>query len=786
MKKKFGYLFVVLLAFYWFCLPKPLFDSPYSTVIEDRTGRLLGARIANDGQWRFPEGNSVPAFFAEAVIAFEDKRFYSHWGVDGKALLRAIRQNIKAGKVVSGGSTISMQVIRLARQNKSRNIFQKIIEAILATRLEWRYSKAEILALYAAHAPFGGNVVGLEAASWRYYGKAPEQLSWGEAATMAVLPNSPALIHPGRNRTALLDKRNRLIDRLVAQGKLSAEKASLAKEEPLPEQPLALPQLAPHLLERVIKEQGKQKDLLPRMKTTIDRSLQQRCTAIARQHHQQLAGNGIHNLAILVLDIETGEVRSYIGNAPDAGAEHDESVDIVAALRSTGSILKPFLYAQLLHHGHLLPNSLLADIPTRINGYRPENFQDSYQGVIPADQALMRSLNIPFVRVLQDYGLEKFHFGLQKLGLHSINKPASHYGLTLILGGAESSLWEMTNAYACMARSLRHYPRNDGRYDPLDYRPAHFDLTTVVQQTPKGKLSPAPDVLSAAAIWQTFEAMKEVNRPNSEGEWENFQSGKKIAWKTGTSFGFRDAWAIGLDGQYAIGIWVGNADGEGRPGLIGVKTAGPILFDVMGQLEQTEWFAKPFDEMTDLAVCRQSGYRASALCEVDTMLIPASGLKASVCPYHQLLHLDASERFQVNDQCEAVANMVHRPWFVLPALEEHYYLAVMPNYKQAPPWRSDCGGSGNTIVRKAMQFIYPKSFTEIYIPIDLDGNQSKVVFKVTHRSREALIYWHLDDQYIGTTKNFHELALAPTIGKHVLTLVDANGERLVQPFDVLR
>jgi penicillin-binding protein 1C len=572
----------------------------------------------------------------------------------------------------------------------------------------------------------------------------------------------------------------------VEQGKLSAEKASLAKEEPLPEQPLALPQLAPHLLEKVIKEQSKQKDLLPRMKTTIDRSLQQRCNAIARQHHQQLAGNGIHNLAILVLDIESGEVRSYVGNAPGTGAEHDESVDIVAAPRSTGSILKPFLYAQLLHHGHLLPNSLLSDVPTRINGYRPENFQDSYQGVIPADQALMRSLNVPFVRVLQDYGLEKFHFGLQKLGLHSINKPASHYGLTLILGGAESTLWEMTNAYACMARSLRHYPRNDGRYDPLDYRPAHYDLTTVLQKTPKEKLTPAPDVLSAAAIWQTFEAMKEVNRPSSEGEWENFQSGKKIAWKTGTSFGFRDAWAIGLDGQYAIGIWVGNADGEGRPGLIGVKTAGPLLFDVMAQLEQTEWFAKPFDEMTDLAICRQSGYRASALCEVDTILVPASGLKVSVCPYHQLLHLDASGRFQVNDQCEAVANMVHRPWFVLPALEEYYYLAVAPNYKQAPPWRSDCEMRGNAIVRKAMQFIYPKSFTEIYIPIDLDGNQSKVVFKVAHRSKEVLIYWHLDDRYIGSTKNFHEMALAPGIGKHVLTLVDANGERLVQPFEVVR
>ncbi|MFK7809099.1 MAG: penicillin-binding protein 1C [Saprospiraceae bacterium] len=785
MSKKIPILFGLLfLLLYFFCLPKPLFKAPYSTVIEDSEGRLLGARIAKDGQWRFPKSDSIPSKFATALMTFEDKRFQSHWGVDVRALLRAFQQNIKAGKVVSGGSTLTMQVIRLARKDKPRTLIQKMIEVVMATRLEWRFSKTEILSLYSGHAPFGGNVVGLEAAAWRYFGKDPSQLSWGEATTLAVLPNSPALIHPGRNRAALLAKRNRLLDRLDSLQIIATNTADLAKAEPLPEKPLPLPQLAPHLLDRFAKDFSQQESYMPRLRTTIDRNLQERCLAIAKDHHRKWAGNGVHNLAILVLDIETGAVKSYVGNAPNAGAEHGQSVDIIPAARSTGSILKPFLYAQLLHHGNILPNSILPDVPTRINGYRPLNFYDTYQGVIPANEALVRSLNIPFVRALQDYGLEKFHFGLKSLGLNTINKSAEHYGLTIILGGAEASLWDITNAYTSMARSLSHFHQFDGRYDPFDYRSPHYAFAKKIEKSSKEKLSKTPVKLSAASIWQTFEVMKKVRRPNSEGDWQLFQSNKKVAWKTGTSFGFRDAWAVGIDGRYAVGVWVGNADGEGRPGLIGVKAAGPLLFDVMAQLGNADWFTTPYDELADIAVCKQSGYRATELCQTDTILAPLSGLKAKACPFHKLLYLDPLEAFQVTDQCESVANMIRRPWFVLPPLEEHYYLSVTPNYEQPPAYRSDCLSTRKRIVSNAMQFIHPKNFSEVYIPIDLNGQRSKVVFKVTHREEAATVYWHLDEEYVGKTESFHELELAPSKGEHVLTLVDGDGERLRKAFSV--
>ena len=450
-RKKSGIFIFLLLLAYWFCLPNPLFTYPTCMILEDNQGNLLGARIAADGQWRFPYNELLSEKFIDAIIEFEDRRFYKHPGVDPIGIARAMEQNFRLGKRVSGASTISMQTIRLSRQGKPRSIYQKMVEIILATRLEIRYSKKEILALYASNAPFGGNVVGLHSASWRYFGKNPDQLSWAEAATLAVLPNSPSLIHPGRNRQTLLAKRNRLLDRLLANGKIDELTCELAKEEPLPEKPLALPRLAPHLLDRAYQEHFRGKNgQVSRLRTSIDRTLQQQATQILQRHQRDLSGNGVHNIAAVIMEVETGQVVAYVGNVIGAGKEHGEAVDIIKAPRSTGSILKPFLYALAINDGNILPTSLLTDIPTQLKGYRPENYHKSYDGVVPARRALARSLNVPSVYLLQDYGLEKFHFGLQKIGLTTITQMPNHYGLTLILGGAEAKLWDLCNAYSCL------------------------------------------------------------------------------------------------------------------------------------------------------------------------------------------------------------------------------------------------------------------------------------------------------------------------------------------------
>ena len=777
---------LLLVLLYWFSLPHPLFDMPTCMVLEDREGNLLGARIASDGQWRFPQSDSVPERFATALVEFEDHRFYYHPGVDPAGLGRAMLQNIRNGHIVSGGSTLSMQVVRMARNNPPRTLWQKLVEMVLATRLELGYSKKEILALYASHAPFGGNVVGLEAASWRYFGKSPALLSWAEAAMLAVLPNSPALIHPGRNRDALMAKRNRLLARLQEAGHIDAFTCELAMEEPLPEAPHPLPRLAPHLLDRAYLEQvATGRYSRSRVRTTLNLALQRQLTSVLEYHQQRLRGIEVHNLAALVLDVESGEVLAYVGNVIGAGEQHGEEVDVIKAPRSTGSILKPMLYALMLQEGQILPQSLVPDIPMQLSGYRPENFNKDYDGAIPARRAVIRSLNVPMVRLLQFYGLEKFHYNLKKLGLSTINQPPSYYGLPLVLGGAEGTLWDITNVYACMARMLEHYPVYDAKYDPYDFRPpAYLPVEKQKARKPDG-LQEAPSPIGAAAAWFAFDAMQELERPTSEGEWQYYESSRRIAWKTGTSFGFRDAWAVGVGPKYAVGVWAGNADGEGRPGLVGVLAAAPVLFDIFNRLPGGgAWFSAPYDDMIRLPICPESGYRRLDICPADTVWAPASATRLGACPYHQVIHLDPSLQWQANADCELPSRLQARSWFVLPPVEEFYYRAKHPGYKPLPPFRPDCITAAQQA--PAMELIYPKYPTRIYVPVDLDGKPSKTVFTVAHRKPDATIYWHLDEAYIGSTTTFHSFELDPPEGKHVLTLVDEEGRRLEQPFEIIK
>jgi penicillin-binding protein 1C len=767
-----------------FCLPRPLFQKPLSAVLEDRHGDLLGARVAADGQWRFPLCDSLPEKYVRCVVAFEDKRFWQHPGVDPLSLARAMWLNLRHGRVVSGGSTLTMQVIRLARDNPPRNVWQKIVEAFMATRLEMGCSKRKILRYYASNAPFGGNVVGLEAASWRYYGKRPDLLTWAEAATLAVLPNSPALIHPGRNRDALLAKRNRLLQKLFENGDISASTCDYAKEEPLPEQPLPLPQLAPHLLDKLASPRpffvAAQTDPF-RFRCSLDKHLQEQVNEILARRQEIYRGNEVHNLAAVIIDVPNGEVLAYVGNVAGAGTEHGESVDVASAPRSTGSILKPYLYALALESGDIMPNSLLQDVPTQLGDYRPENYYQTYDGAVPAKRALIRSLNVPFVLLLQQYGLEKFHFDLQRLGISTLNKPPAHYGLSLILGGAEAKLLDVANTYACMARRLGSFYDRNSRVAPDDFRPPSFAVGTV----PK-PVAGAWAGLSAGAIWHTFEAMRQVERPNSSGEWELFQASRQIAWKTGTSYGFRDAWAAGTTPRYTVGVWVGNADGEGRPGLIGVEMAAPVLFEIFGLLpNESRWFDPPYDDMAPLPVCSKSGLRATERCEADTLWLAKTCAKANACPYHQILHLDLSGLWQVSSDCESPVNMQHRSWFVLPPIQEFYFKGKNPSYMSPPPFRDDCKGSISAHGNSPMQLIYPKQATRIYVPVDLDGKLSSTVFQVAHRSKSAEIFWHLDGQFLGSTTVFHQMALQPPVGKHLLALVDRDGHRLEQSFEIV-
>jgi penicillin-binding protein 1C len=772
-----GILTVLLLGLLtWILTIGSMFDDPYSTVLFDRNGELMGARIADDGQWRFPPIQSVPLKYQECLLQFEDRYFFYHPGVNPPALLRALRQNLAAGKVVSGGSTLTMQVVRISRKGKPRTVFQKMIEILMALRLELTSSKKEILALYASHAPIGGNVVGIEAASWRYFGRPPDQLSWAESAVLAVLPNAPSMIHPGRNRSLLMDKRNHLLHELAQAGTIDSMTLALSCLEPLPENPLPLPSLAPHLMDYFYLNQRGH-----RITSTLDETWQRRVASIVEKHHQKLKFNEIHNAACLVIETMSGEVIAYVGNTEitDPGY-HSRQVDMIRSSRSTGSILKPLLYCLMLEEGDLLPGTLVPDVPTQYTGYSPKNFNLEYDGAVPAHRALSRSLNIPAVRMLQSYGLEKFHHRLKQLGMETLNSPAEHYGLSLILGGAEADLEWITGLYASMGRILQRYNQT-GEYVPDDLHLPLFVSAPTVKVKPVSIQNPYP--FSAASIWLTFEALLKVNRPESQAGWESFYSGQEVSWKTGTSFGFRDAWAIGTGPAYTVGVWAGNADGEGRPGLTGISSAAPILFDVFSLLPGREWFDVPVNELHEVSVCSQSGFLPGPYCpETSIVLIPKNGLNSLPCPFHKIIHLTLDGRYRVDLDCRDPDQIRHEPWFILPPLQEWYYRAKNPWYRILPEIHPECQGEDEI---PSMEMIYPKHSARVYVPMELSGERGKIILEAVHRNPGTTIHWHLNNEYIGQTRHIHQMGISPEKGSYLLTLVDAHGQILTRHFNVV-
>jgi penicillin-binding protein 1C len=754
--------------------PLPQFRVPLSTVVEARDGSLLGARLADDGQWRFPAPGKIPDKFEKSILTFEDKWFYYHPGINPVSVCRAFINNIKAGEIVSGGSTITMQVARISRGNKPRSYSEKFIEILSAIKLELFRSKKKILQLYISNAPFGGNTVGLEAAAWRYTGKSSADITWAEAAALAILPNSPSLVYPGKNQEILKTRRNDLLKRLCERKYIDSVTLMLALDEPLPGEPKQLVRKAPHLTDFF---SGINRGEL--IRTTIDPELQERATEILNTHQKDLAGNFIFNSACLIVEVETGYVLAYVGNSSlEISRMHGGDVDIIRSSRSTGSILKPILYAAMQQSGDILPNTLIADIPTRFPGFSPKNFDQSYSGAVSASTALSQSLNIPAVKMLQKYNPEKFLDLLHKTGFTSFTKPADHYGLSLILGGGETSLWDLTGVYASLSRVLNRYI-NGKKYYKEDWH-----SPVLIRKPDKTLLNEDHDPpLSASSIWLTYEALQRVNRPESESGWQYFMSSPDLSWKTGTSFGFRDGWAVGTTPKFVVGVWVGNASGEGRPGLTGITAAAPLMFDLVNLMESGTWFKTPYEDLTMIRVCSRSGFRAGPDCP-ETTEIPScvNGLRSEACPYHQIVHLNKSKTLQVATDCVSSDEIINESWFVLPPAMEYFYKKKHPEYNALPPVAKGCSVSKDLPV---MEFIYPTPGIKIFIPRDQSGELTRIITEIAHRNPAKKIFWHLDETYIGATRSIHQIELFAVPGRHILTAVDEDGNSIRCPFTVI-
>lgn len=739
-------------------------NIPYSCALYDKNGTLLGASVAADGQWRFAPSHTVPDKFAAALIAFEDKRFYYHIGIDPIAVVRACFTNIQAKRIVSGASTLTMQTMRLLSGNKKRTFQQKLIESMQAFLAELRLGKRNILSLYAAHAPFGGNVVGLEAASWRYFNRSPASLSWAEAATLAVLPNQPALVHPGARRTILLERRNAVLRTLYKTHVFDAQTLELSLAEPLPEKPYPLPSRAPHYLAFLKKTHPH----TAKFYTDIDADLQRKLQQTLEIHSCALARKGINNAAAVIIETATGKVRAYCGNTGLDGRNNSTSaVDIVQSLRSSGSLLKPFLYAALLDSGKLSPHQLVIDIPTRIGSYKPDNNIPLYRGAVPASEALSRSLNIPAVRLLREYGISHFIDYLKECGFTTITRSADEYGLPLILGGGEITLYEAVRAYAELMNAACCRPFFTASSNTSAISKRHFPV-------------------SAGAAWLTLQALSEGSRPDDESLWQSFAGSKRIAWKTGTSNGNRDGWAIGTTESYTVGVWFGNAEGQGRKELQSIHTAAPVLFEMFAVLPAARWPSLPQEAVKEATCCAYSGHRAGRYCSRTVKaFLPVKAPDPMVCPYCTAVSFTPDGKFQasVSDmkgtyrgQSPLIQNR-----FVLPPALEYYYSRCAAQYRKLPPFVA-----GHTETTDGhLAILFPEQGAHIVIPVELDGSAGSMVMQATARDVGTVIYWDIDGTYLGSTQGIHLMSLHPKVGKHILTITDSSGSRSVRTFEIL-
>jgi penicillin-binding protein 1C len=528
--------------------------------------------------------------------------------------------------------------------------------------------------------------------------------------------------------------------------------------------------MAPQLLQSLLQEHPG----IARFESNLDQTLQRRCQEVLDRHIGKHIGNQIGSGAIVVARAATGEVLAYIGNTQLVDAKEFGSWNNMAATpRSTGSVLKPFLYASMLSEGHILPHSLVEDLPYYLGGYAPKNYSHTYDGLVPASLALSRSLNVPAVLMLHKFGVNKFIDRLQTLGMSTLDKPASHYGLSLILGGAECTLYELTGMYASMARLLLR-----------PFQPVETGLHIAANTNETRSLLPS-SFLNLGAVYHTFNSMEEVARPDNQTGWQSFSSSRKVAWKTGTSFGYRDAWAVGFDGGFVVGVWMGNADGTGREGLVGVEVAAPVMFDIFNLLPQSQWFEPPQWAMKTVVTCVKSGYPAFDFCpETDSILVPNVDWQLGPCPYHKLLTLTPSREYQVNDACTAPHERITVPWFLLPPVHAHYFAKTHAWFATPPPFRADCTGSIET--KQLMSLIYPPAGSGIKIPVELDGQKGKAILQLAHSEPDTRVFWYWDDQFLGFTDTYHEMAISPLPGNHNLLVTDEDGNQLKATIRVLK
>ena len=744
--KTVSVVFTILLLFVVLDLLFPLPNQQeFSKEIHAKDGTLLTAYLTKDDKWRLhTELNKVSPDLIKAVLEKEDSWFYWHFGINPVSVVRALYQNIFSGEIESGASTITMQVARLL-EPKKRTYLNKFIEMFRALQLEIKYSKREILELYLSLLPFGGNIEGVKSASYIYFNRPPDKLSLAQSITLAVIPNDPNALRLDRSNEEILTKRNYWIKKFKSENIFAKNDLNDALDEPIEKSRYAIPVLAPHFSQYV--KNNFDGDII---NTTLDPSKQQIAENILLRNVKKVFYKGITNGAVLVIDNKNSSVVAYCGSADFYDAGSFGQVNGVTATRSPGSTLKATLYAYAFDEGNLTPQMKIEDIPTDFHGYQPENYDLKFYGNVSAEFALVNSLNIPAVKLLEKIGLNNFTTFLASSGFNQIQKQKKYLGLSMILGGCGSDLQELTRLFSAFARKGKLY-----------------SLNYISTETPSG----GEQIFSEASSYLIAQILSGINRSDIVNL-SSYSKLPKFAWKTGTSYGKRDAWAIGFNPNYTIGVWMGNFNGVGSPNLSGAEVAVPLLFDLFNAIDynsDVKWFDVP-EELFTRKVCAESGLIPTQYCKnVVTDFAIKNRSTNDVCDIHKPIYVNNDETIQYCTNCLPNSNYKK---VVYPVYSPELTIWLSQNNKNyhSPPKHNP--GCTAKFAEGGPKILSPSEDYEYFLE---KNSGQEILLLAASDSRVKTQYWYVNDKYYRKCKPGDKVFFKPDDGQLKITCLDDKG-----------
>jgi penicillin-binding protein 1C len=748
-RKFFFLLFIVpVILFFILSVMFPLrVKVDYSQIVTAGDGTVIHAFLTKDEKWRMMlEQNEISPQLRKAILYKEDKWFYYHFGVNPFAIGRAAFNNLFHLRRTSGASTITMQVVRLLYP-KERTYGNKIVEVFRATQLELTYSKEEILQLYFNLVPYGGNVEGVKAASLLYFGRMPDKLSLAQITTLAIIPNRPISLKPGKRNDAIVQARNKWLRRMKADETFNLRDLEDALNEPLDAQRQDAPKFAPHFAVRMKQMYPSR----PIIKTSLNRFAQDKITAIAYNYSKRLKSLNINNAAVLVINNKTGKVEAYLGSPDATDNFHNGQVDGITAIRSPGSTLKPLVYALAFDKGLATPKTVIADVPVNFDGYAPENFNSKFNGNVTVEKALSYSLNIPAVKMLNQLGTATLTDKLKQAGFKQIMKDENKLGLSTVLGGCGVSLEELTSLYAAFA--------HEGKFSRLKF----LKEDSVINEI---------RLISPGSAFMTSEILTTLTRPDLPNNFQSSMHIPKIAWKTGTSYGRHDAWSIGYNMNYTIGVWIGNFSGEGVPELTGADMATPLLFEIFNSLDYNsnkKWFRQP-DDLDFRLVCSVSGKVPDDFCEsqvIDYFIPKVSSVQK--CNHMKQVYVSPDESFSYCTSCLPHDGYKTKLYSNPDPDLITYYETEHILYEKIPAHNKNCS---RIFSSQPPTITSPTDRKEYIIE---KGQDQQLMLSCNADNEVKTVYWYINDRFFKSCSSTEKIFFVPEEGQVKISCSDDKG-----------